>query len=192
MIPKGGGTDFRGIGLVEVLRKAISGIINQRISSSIQFHYSLHGFHAGRGTGTTTLEEKLLQQIIAIRDTVLHYIFLDLRKAYNALDMDHCLDILAGYGVGNRTLHILRTYWVWIQMAVKTGVHYVTVFQRHHGVTQGDPLSPTTFNMVVDTLIRHWVKVVTPPPSPPRRAPEGSWQRQFRPYLCFSALVMDS
>ena len=86
MIPKGGGTDFRGIGLVEVLRKAISGIINQRISSSIQFHYSLHGFHAGRGTGTTTLEAKLLLNIISVRETVLHVIFLDMRKAYYALD----------------------------------------------------------------------------------------------------------
>ena len=47
MILKGGGTDFRGIGLVEVLWKAISGIINCRISPSIHCHDDLHGFHAG-------------------------------------------------------------------------------------------------------------------------------------------------
>ena len=35
MIPKGVGTDFRGIGLVGVLWKTISGIINCQISSSI-------------------------------------------------------------------------------------------------------------------------------------------------------------
>ena len=34
-IPKGGGTNFRGIGLVEVMWKAISGFINGRILSSI-------------------------------------------------------------------------------------------------------------------------------------------------------------
>ena len=27
-------------------------------------------------------------------------------------------------------------------------------------VTQGDPLSPTIFNVVVDAVIKHWVKVV--------------------------------
>ena len=81
MIPKGGGNNFRGIGLVEVLWKAISGIINHRILPSIQFHDALHGFFAGRGTVTTTLEENLLQQIIAMRETVLHAILLELPKA---------------------------------------------------------------------------------------------------------------
>ena len=56
MISKGGGNNFRGVGMVEVLWKAISGIINRWISSSIQFHDDLHGFCAGIGTGTSTLE----------------------------------------------------------------------------------------------------------------------------------------
>ena len=89
--------------------------------SFIQFHDTLHGFRAGRGTGTTTLKAKLLQKIIAMKETVLHAIFLDLPKAYNALDRDRCLDILVGYGVGPRTLRILRTYWFQIQMATNVG-----------------------------------------------------------------------
>ena len=72
-----------------------------------------------------------MQQFIAIRETVLHYIFLDLCKAYNALDREICLDILAGYGVGLRTLHILRTYWVWLQRTAKAGVHYGPVLQSY-------------------------------------------------------------
>ena len=48
MIPKGVGTNFRGIFLVEVLWKAIYGIINRQISYSIQFHDVLYGFCAGR------------------------------------------------------------------------------------------------------------------------------------------------
>ena len=60
MISKGVCTNFRVIGLAEVLWKAISGFINLQISSSIQFHDALHGFHVGRGTGTTTFEAKIL------------------------------------------------------------------------------------------------------------------------------------
>ena len=80
MIPKGGGTNFRVIGLVEVLWEAIFVIINCRISSSIQFHDALHGFCAGRGTRTATLEAKLLQQLITMMDMVLHSVFLDLHN----------------------------------------------------------------------------------------------------------------
>ena len=109
MIPKRGGTNFRGIGLIEVLWKAISGIINLRLFLSIQFHDALHGFHAVRGTGNATLKANLLQQLITMMEAFLHAIFLDLSKACNALDMYHCLDILEGYGVGPRTLYILRT-----------------------------------------------------------------------------------
>ena len=81
MIPKGGGINFRGVGLVEVLRKEISGITNFRLLSSIQFHDTLHGFCAGRGSRTATLKSKLLQKIIFMRETVLHEIFIDLRKS---------------------------------------------------------------------------------------------------------------
>ena len=77
-----------------------------------------------------------------MRDTVFHSILLNLRKGCNALDRDRCLGILAVHGVGPRTLCILRTYWARIQMAVKAAGHYGTVFQSHHGVTQGDPCHP--------------------------------------------------
>ena len=66
MIPKGGGTNFRGVVLVEVLWKVISVIINCPISSFIHFHDTLHGFCVGGGTGTATLEANILQQLISI------------------------------------------------------------------------------------------------------------------------------
>ena len=44
-----------------------------------------------------------------MRETVLYYIFLDLRKVYDDLERNRCLDILAGYGVGPRKICILQT-----------------------------------------------------------------------------------
>ena len=35
-------------------------------------------------------------------------------------------------------------------------------FKGYRSVTQGYPLSPTIFNMLVDSVIRHWVMVVAP------------------------------
>ena len=93
LIPKGGG-DYRGIGLVEVVWKAVAVIFNRRFTASITYHDSLHGFWAGCGTGTTTLEVKLLQQVTAMKEEFLQVIFLDLHTAYNALDSPRCLEIL--------------------------------------------------------------------------------------------------
>ena len=42
-------------------------------------------------------------------------------------------------------------------MMERVGGYYGSVFQVARGVTQGDMLSPTIFNVVVDALVRHWV-----------------------------------
>ena len=47
-------------------------------------------------------------------------------------------------------------------MVAKATGYFGRPFKGYRGVTQGDPLSPTIFNVVVDAVIRHWVKVVTP------------------------------
>ena len=84
LILKGGG-DYRGIGLVEMVWKAVAVILNRRFTASITYHDSLHGFRAVRGMGTATLEVKIIQQVTAMRKAVLHTIFLDLNKAYDFL-----------------------------------------------------------------------------------------------------------
>ena len=60
LIPKDGG-NYRGIGLVEVIWKAVAVILNRRFTAAIAYHNSFHRFRAGRGTGTTTLEVRLFQ-----------------------------------------------------------------------------------------------------------------------------------
>ena len=42
-------------------------------------------------------------------------------------------------------------------MVARAGGYYGKDFKGERGVTQGDPLSPTIFNVVVDAVIRHWV-----------------------------------
>ena len=47
-------------------------------------------------------------------------------------------------------------------MVEKSGGYFRLSFKVYRGVTQGDPLSPTIFNMVVDAVIWHWMAVVAP------------------------------
>ena len=88
-------------------------------------------------------------------------IFLDLTKAYNALDRSRTLEILKGYGVGDRVRRLLTVYWERMRMVVRAGRYYWEGFKGERGVTQGDPLSPTIFNVVVDAVVRHWLLLAT-------------------------------
>jgi hypothetical protein len=159
LLPKGGG-DFRGIGLVEVIWKVVAIIINERFKSTISFHDTLHGFRAGRGCGTATIEAKLCQQLAAVDQVPLYQIYLDLRKAYDALDRERCLEILEGYGTGRRIVRLLSNYWKKQRIVAKASGYHGDPFGATRGVTQGDPVSPTIFNIVVDAVVRCWLSQV--------------------------------
>ena len=59
-----------------------------------------------------------------MRDEVLHLVFLDLQKAYGALDRYRCQEILEGYDVDTRALRLLYRYWERLQMVAQAGGYY--------------------------------------------------------------------
>ena len=142
---------------MEVMCKVVVAIINRRFTASITNHDFLYGFRAGCGTSTTTLNAKLLQQHAAFREEFLYVIFLDLHKAYYALDRSRCLEILEGYSVGPKSRRLLTSYWHRLTMVARASGYYGTSFWGERGMTQGDPLSPTISNVIVDAVVQHWV-----------------------------------
>ena len=45
-------------------------------------------------------------------------------------------------------------------MVARAGGYYREAFKAARGVRQGNPLSPTIFNVVMDFLVRHWVTML--------------------------------
>ena len=68
-----------------MLFKVISIIIDRRLEESIELHGVLHTFRVWRGTGTATLEAKILQEDTGMRKEVLYEIFVDINKANDVL-----------------------------------------------------------------------------------------------------------
>jgi hypothetical protein len=87
----------------------------------------------------------------------LYQIYLDLRKAYDALDRGGCLKILAGYGVGPNLLCLQKNFWDNAKMVCCAGGNYGLPFEAHCGVTQGGALSSLMFNVCVDCAVREWL-----------------------------------
>ena len=101
--------------------KELAEILNFWLTASIDF---LRGFWSGHGTGTTTIEAKLLHQLAALREEVLYVIFLDLHKAYDPLDRSRCLEILEGCGMGPQACRLLQTYWRRLKIVARAGRYY--------------------------------------------------------------------
>jgi hypothetical protein len=159
LLPKPDGSS-RGIGLLEVIWKLLTSIIDGRLKAAISFHDALHGFRPGRGTTTAIIEAKLFQQLASIQQVPVFEIFLDLKKAYDTLDRARTLEILERYGVGALTIQLLRRFWDRQLVVAKQGGHFGAAFPATRGVTQGDIVSPTIFNIVVDATVRYWLTLV--------------------------------
>ena len=85
LIPKGNSGDFRGIGLLEVIWKVLEHVIDARLKC-VPLHDALHGFRPGHSCGTGIMEVKLAQQLASLEQSLFFGIFLDLKKAYDAMD----------------------------------------------------------------------------------------------------------
>jgi hypothetical protein len=126
--------------------------------SCLELHNCLHSGLPRRGTGTAIMEVKLNQQLAWVDQAPLYQIYLDLKKAYNALDWMRCLEILAGYGVGLNLLHLQKHFWDGARMVCYAGGSYGEPFSAGRGVMQGGPLSSLMFNVCVDAVVREWLR----------------------------------
>ena len=79
------GGDFCGVEFVEVIWNIVSIIMDNQAVKAVELHDVLHGLQENWGIGTTSLEEKLLHQLVSMKHKVLYEILLDIHKAYDMM-----------------------------------------------------------------------------------------------------------
>jgi hypothetical protein len=107
--------------------------------------------------GTATIEAKLAQSLAWCNQCPLYQIYVDLKKAYDALDRERTLIILAAYGVGPRMLRLQKHFWDTAKLMCRAGGNYGEPFNAERGITQGGPLSSLMFNVCVNAVVREWL-----------------------------------
>ena len=134
LTPKGNSGDYRDIGLLEVIWKLIERVLGERMSE-IEVHDSLHGFRAKRGCGTGIMEAKLAQQLAFVEQAPLFGIFIDLRKTYDTMDWDRCIDICVEAGVGPNAVRLVINFWEGGNLYCRAARYYGRAFKAKRGVT---------------------------------------------------------
>ena len=72
---------------MKVLWNTASRLINQQITMETRHHKVNHVFTVGMGMDTASLKAKIFQHLGSMREEVIYYVSLDLRKVYD--DMYH-------------------------------------------------------------------------------------------------------
>ena len=108
LAPNGGG-DYRGIVLLEPIWKSTERVIDHWLDA-IELHDSHHGCRNNHGTGTAIIEAKLAQQLLYLELKPFYSVFLDLWKAFDAMDWERCILLLEGYGAGPQMI-LVCGYW---------------------------------------------------------------------------------
>ncbi len=116
-------------------------------------HDSLHGYCNKLGTGTAIIKAKLAQQLSYLELKPFYGVFLDLQKAFDAMDREWCNMLLEGYGAGPQLIQLIRSYWRDAFMVCRVVGNYGTSFKAGRSVTQSGPLSAKLFNILVNAIV---------------------------------------
>jgi hypothetical protein len=147
--------NHRGISLVAVASKVLSGIILRRLLEyrESQIRENQAGFRPGRGCidHIFTLRQVLEQRHTFQRPTMV--VFLDLKSAFDSVDRQVLWQCLSIKGVPSKFLSLLKALYSNSRGRVKVYGKLSPEFTTSSGVRQGCPLSPFLFNFVIDLLM---------------------------------------
>lgn len=148
--------NYRGIALLDVTYKVLSKIIRNRLYyyHNTQVGEYQGGFKAGRSTIDQIFTIKQLQQNTYEQNLSLHLLFIDFKQAYDSIKRKRVYEALKKLGIPGKLRRL-------VEMTLKKTVNRVTMegdvsesFLVEKGLRQGDPLSTTLFNIVLEAVLR--------------------------------------
>jgi hypothetical protein len=150
--------NYRPIGLVRTIYKAYGTVFDSMLHSHTEPAGSLSEAHEGfRKHRNCERQIMTLQSIIAdahANDRELHITYLDFRAAFTSISHERLETMLKYAGIPEDAMHVLADLYTNVTTSVRVPAGLSPAVAILRGVIQGDCISPSTFNIFLDPLLR--------------------------------------
>ena len=105
-----------------------------------------------------TSREWSIPKKIYAHDIDLHLLFIDFKRAFDSINQKRLLETLVSFGIPKKIEQLVRMTLEGAQAKVIVDGKISTLFNIDTGVRQGDGLSATLFNLVLQKPWKNWIK----------------------------------
>ena len=113
------------------------------------------GFRKGRGTRDQIANIRWIIEKAREFQKNIHFCFIDYAKAFDCVDHNKQWKILQEMGILDHLMCLLRNLYAGQEATVRTGYGTTDWFQIGKGVRQGYILSPCSFNLYTEYIMRN-------------------------------------
>ncbi len=149
--------NYRGIALLEVLRKVVSTVVIRRISNALESTGRLirnqGGFRPSEECmgHVAALYEICRRRQIAHKKTIV--IFVDIRKAYDTVPHGALLEKVHRIGIRGKILRFIEAAYADAEMSIRLPCGTSEAVRQFRGLLQGCPMSPTLFDIFDNDIL---------------------------------------
>jgi hypothetical protein len=158
LVQEGGQTglhELQKCNIVNVAYKIFAIILNQRLVDFVESELGDYqsGFRPNRSTTDNIFMIRQIVEKYYEYNVDIHNIFIDYMHAFDSMKRNKILDSLSRNKIPSKLIRLIKLTLENTTPKVKVNNAYTMEFGVQSGVKQGDPLSPTLFSLVIDTVL---------------------------------------